>query len=298
MVGGDGDARMNLMIFGLGYSARHFIEARADRFDTTATVTTAEKARALSRPGRDVRVFSPDERDAGIEKAIARADAALVSIGPDEDGDPALRAYGDALARVERLRTIVYLSTIGVYGDHGGAWIDETTPCEPTNGRSRQRLRVENEWLALGARAGKSVHILRLAGIYGPGQNALVNLRNGNARRIVKPGQVFNRIHVADIGAAIDACLTYKGAGRVWNVCDDEPAPAEDVVTFAAELLGVEPPPLVDFATANLSPMARSFYSECKRASNRAMKQDLGVRLTYPTYRKAMRALLAAGEGR
>jgi nucleoside-diphosphate-sugar epimerase len=298
MGGGDGDARMNLVIFGLGYSARHFIEARADRHVATTTVTTREKARALTRPGLDVRVFSPDERDSEIDTAIADADAALVSIGPDENGDPALRAFGEAIARAPRLGTVVYLSTIGVYGDHAGAWIDETTPCAPTNERSRQRLRVENEWLALGARAGKAVHILRLAGIYGPGQNALVNLRNGTARRIVKSGQVFNRIHVADIGAAIDACLTYKGAGRVWNVCDDEPAPAEDVVTYAASLLGVEPPPPIDFATANLSPMARSFYSECKRASNRAMKQDLGVALAYPTYREAMRALLAAGDGR
>ena len=289
---------MNLVIFGLGYSAGWFARTRAEKLTTTATTTTPEKARALTRENLDVLVFSPDARDPRIEPAIAGADAALVSIGPDEAGDPAFNVYGGALSRATNLRTIVYLSTIGVYGDYGGAWIDEGAECRPSNARSQWRLRVEDQWRAFGEAAGKRVHILRLAGIYGPGQNALVNLRNGVARRIVKPGQVFNRIHVADIGAAIDACLTYKGAGRVWNVCDDEPAPAEDVVTFAAELLGVEPPPLVDFATASLSPMARSFYSECKRASNRAMKQDLGVRLTYPTYRKAMRALLAAGEGR
>ncbi len=289
---------MNLFVFGLGYSASHFVDARSDRFQTTATVTSRVKADAMSRAGLNVHVFSPDERDPAIEDAIEGSDLALASIGPAADGDPALKTFGEALARAENLGTIVYLSTIGVYGDHGGAWIDETSACHPANERSQWRLRAEDDWRALGAKSGKAVHILRLAGIYGPGLNALVNLRNGTARRIIKPGQVFNRIHVADIGAAIDACFAFKGEGRIWNVTDNEPAPAEDVVTFAASLLGVEPPPAIAFESANLSPMARSFYGETKRVRNRSMREDLGVTLACPTYREGILALFEAGEGR
>ena len=202
-----------------------------------------------------------------------------------------LRAFGARIAGVGHIGKIVYLSTVGVYGDHGGAWIDEATPCRPANGRSRVRLAAEQDWRALGAASGKAVHVLRLAGIYGPGQNALVNLRAGTARRIVKPGQVFTRIHVADIARTIAACFGSDHAGGVWNVSDDEPAPPQDVVAYAAALLGIAPPPEVDFDSANLSPMARSFYGECKRVSNRALKQELGVSLAYPTYREALRAL-------
>jgi nucleoside-diphosphate-sugar epimerase len=288
---------MNLIIFGLGYSAGYFANSRLGDHAMTATVTTREKALQTTRPGLAVHVFSPDERDPEIVAAVEHADAALVSIGPDADGDPTLKAFGDVIASAARLRTIVYLSTIGVYGDHAGAWIDEAADCHPTNERSQWRLRVEEEWRSLAARTGKAAHSLRLAGIYGPGQNALVNLRNGTARRLVKPGQVFNRIHVADIASAIEACLAYPGKTRVWNVADDEPAPAEDVVTYAAELLGVEPPPLIDFATATLSPMARSFYAECKRVKNDALKRELGVQPTYATYRDGIRALYDAGDG-
>ncbi len=289
---------MKLAIFGLGYTATRYVDARAEKIDAMATVTTPEKARATTRRGLDVRVFSPWTRDPAIEDAIARAHAALVSIAPDAHGDPTLAAFGEAIARAEHLRRVVYLSTIGVYGDHAGAWIDERAECRPASDRGRWRLRAEQDWIALGARAGKAVHILRLAGIYGPGQNALVNLRAGTARRIVKPGQVFNRIHVDDIGAAIDACLAREGAGGVWNVCDNEPAPGEDVVTFAAGLMGVEPPPLIPFERADLSAMARSFYGEAKRVRNDAMRAELGVAPTYPTYRDGLRALWKAGDGR
>ncbi len=288
---------MNLVIFGLGYSATHFIQSRAEKFCCTATVTTTEKARSLTRPGLDVRVFSPETIDPFIFDAIAKADAVLASVGPGANGDPALECFGAAMAQAPNLKTIVYLSTIGVYGDHQGAWIDETTPCAPSNDRSRWRLRVEEQWLALGAPAGRHVHVLRLAGIYGPGQNALVNLRRGTARRIVKPGQVFNRIHVEDIARAIDACLVDRGNGRIWNISDNEPAPGEDVVTYAAKRLGMQPPPLIDFETATLSPMARSFYGETKRVSNRAMREELGVKLAFPSYREGIDALFEDGDG-
>ncbi len=283
---------MKLVIFGLGYSAEYFARTRRAGVFTTATVTSPEKAGRLTRDGLEVLVFSPDARDPRLEERVAGADALLVSVPPGKSGDPVLAALGEEIARARNIRRIVYLSTIGVYGDHFGAWVDETSRCKPVNERSLWRLEAENAWRAAGASSGASVHVLRLAGIYGPGQNALVNLKNGTARRIVKPGQVFNRVHVEDIARAIDACLVHDGGG-VWNVCDDEPAPADDVVTFAAGLLGIEPPPLVRFEEANMSPMARSFYSETKRASNRAMKQKLGVAVAYPTYREGLRALVA-----
>lgn len=288
---------MNLLIFGLGYSALHFAQTRGAAFQTTASVTSADKARALSVAGREVMVFAPGETDPRLGERVANADALLVSIPPDAAGDPVLTAFGAEIAGAKALRHIVYLSTIGVYGDHMGAWIDETALCHPVNERSQWRLAAESQWLALAAQTGKAVHILRLAGIYGPGQNALVNLRNGAARRIIKPGQVFNRIHVEDISRAIEACLKHEGGG-VWNIADDEPAPAEDVVTFAAQLLGLEPPPAVRFEDARMSPMARSFYAETKRVSNRAMKERLGVELAWPTYREGIRGLWEAGDGR
>ncbi len=289
---------MNLVVFGLGYSAGYFVETRGARHDVTATVTTPEKAQALTRAGLDVFVFSNDASDPRIAGRIERTQAALVSIAPDAKGEPTLRAFADELARAPDLRRVVYLSTIGVYGDHAGAWVDEQAACRPLNERGGWRLQAEDAWRAFGLANDVAVDVLRLAGIYGPDQNALVNLRNGTARRIVKPGQVFNRIHVEDIARAIEACLAREGPGQVWNVADDEPAPAQDVVDYAAALMGVAPPPELAFDRADLSPMARSFYAECKRASNRALRERLGVRLAYPTYREALRALFAAGEGR
>lgn len=286
---------LKIILFGLGYSAGYFADSRGDAHQITASVTTREKALAASSERREAFVFSPEETGAGLRARIAEAEAMIVSIPPDAAGDPTLAAFGEDIARAGKLRCIVYLSTIGVYGDHQGAWVNETSDCHPVNERSQWRLNAEGAWRMLGSRTGKAVHVLRLAGIYGPGQNALVNLRKGTARRIVKPGQVFNRIHVEDIARAIEACFTH--AGGVWNVADDEPAPAEDVVTFAAELLGMEPPPLTAFEDANMSPMARSFYAETKRASNAAMKRELGVKLEYPDFRVALRAMCEAGEG-
>jgi nucleoside-diphosphate-sugar epimerase len=184
-----------------------------------------------------------------------------------------------------------------VYGDHGGAWIDETAPPNPTSARSRRRLAAEEAWLALGRRTGKPVQVFRLAGIYGPRRNPLAQLAAGTATRIVKPGQIFNRIHVDDIAAALAASLDRPRAGAVYNVADDEPAPPQDVVAYAASLAGVVPPAEIPFDEASLSPMARSFYAETKRVSNRLLKQELGLTLRYPTYREGLAALRAAGEG-
>lgn len=284
---------MKLFVFGMGYSALHFAHTRKrDYARISCTVRASEKRDWLRAQGFDAHCFGPERMDETLAGALSDADRVLVSIPPALESDSALAAFATSLRASPNLKSIVYLSTIGIYGDYGGAWIDERTPPRPSNPRSLWHLHAEEQWRKLGAERDLPVHVLRLAGIYGPGQNALVNLRAGTAKRIVKPGQVFNRIHVEDIARTIEAAFVYNGAGDVWNVADDEPAPPQDVVTYAARLLGVEPPPEIDFATAQLSPMARSFYAECKRVTNAAIKEKLRVQLAYPTYREAFAAML------
>jgi nucleoside-diphosphate-sugar epimerase len=224
--------------------------------------------------------------------AIGEADATLVSIPQSESGDPVLRTCGNALVHAPHLRTIAYLSTVGVYGDRAGAWVDEKTQPKPDSARASKRLAAERGWQELGKRRGIPVTVLRLAGIYGPGRNALTQVARGDARRIVKPGQVFNRIHVEDIAQAIDAAFARRASG-VFNVADDEPSPPGEPLAFAAQLLGVPPPPEVAFETvgAAMSPLAKSFWQECRRVSNDKLKRELGVNLRYPTYREGLRAL-------
>lgn len=289
---------MNLFVFGLGYTALHLIRRHRDRFGCVAgTVRSAEKAQALAQEGIAARLFAPGHLDPAIGDDLGRADLLLVSIAPGETGDPVLSAYGQAIASAARPAWIGYLSTIGVYGDHGGAWIDETTPASPTTARARSRVAAEAGWLALAEEAGKAACVLRLGGIYGPGRNALADLKAGTARRIVKPGQVFNRTHVDDIAAAVLASAGRPDGPRLVNVTDDEPAPAQDVVAYAASLAGVAPPPEIAFETAELSPMAKSFYGNNRRVSNARLRGDLGVKLAYPTYREGLHALRQAGEG-
>ena len=288
-----------LFVFGPGYSAGHYARSRAQAWGRIhASVRGRDTRDGLRAEGFDAYALEEDGDDAPLRAALRRCTHALVSAPPGEAGDPILLRLRDALEEAPALSRIVYLSTVGVYGDHGGAWIEESAELRAGNPRSLWRRTAEEEWLALGRKRGARVQVLRLAGIYGPGQNALANLKAGAAKRIIKPGQVFNRIHIEDIARAIDAAFAYEGPSAAWNVSDDEPAPPQDVVTFAAQLLDVAPPPEIPFEEAALSPMARSFYSECKRVSNRAMKEKLGVSLAYPTYREALRAMLAAGEGR
>ncbi|MEA2871359.1 MAG: hypothetical protein QOH67_1335 [Hyphomicrobiales bacterium] len=294
-----------LFCFGLGYSASHTIAEFGSRFDRIAgTVTTREKAAAIASAGiggHTVEAFMFDGSEAPPQATAALMDATalLISVPPRENGDPVLAHFADIIAGAPELQPIAYLSTVGVYGDHGGAWVDEGTPAAPVSERSRERLAAEQAWSALGARAGKPVAILRLSGIYGPGQNALTQVARGSARRIDKQGQVFNRIHVADIAQAIDAAFVHRANG-VFNVTDDEPTPQGVPIAFAADLLGIAPPPEIAFAQAakGLSPMALSFYGESKRVKNDKLKRELGVRLRYPNYRDGLRALFADGEGR
>lgn len=286
---------MRLFAFGLGYSAQAFMR-RAEWSRVSGTVRRKDKAARLQADGIDAYVLEDPADAAGLAADLAAADAILVSTPPEGQGDPTLARFRDLVAAATGVRWIGYLSTTGVYGDRGGAWIDETAPPDPLSEHSRQRLAAEEAWLDLGRETGKPVHVFRLTGIYGPGRNALVNLARGTAVRIVKPGQVFNRIHVDDIAAVLAASLRKPRVGGIYNVTDDEPAPPQDVVAYAACLAGIEPPPEIPFDEAGLSPMGRSFYAENKRVFNRLIKEELGVRLAYPTYREGLQALYAAGE--
>lgn len=281
---------MNLFVFGLGFTARRFVAREGARFGTVrATVT--DPARAGAAGGIAMRTFGPDGDDPRIAADLADTDVLLVAAPPEPSGDTVLRRYAEVL-RSSRIGWIGYLSTIGVYGDQGGAWIDETTVPQPTSARARGRLAVEAAWLALGAETGKAVQVFRLSGIYGPGRNPIVKLRQGKSQRIIKPGQVFNRIHVDDIAATLAASIERPRPGAVYNVTDDEPAPPQVVTEYAAALAGLPLPPEIAFETADLSPMARSFYGENKRVRNRLVREELGVRLAYPTYREGLAALV------
>ena len=285
---------MRLICLGFGYTARAFVARHGTRFSAIAATCRSAEAEVEVRQAGLKPVPLQDAGDASFQQALRASDVVLISAGPDETGDPFLARTKAALAHSEKRPNILYLSTVGVYGDHAGSWVDETTEPRPTSRRSQWRLAAEQGWLALGLEMPCPVQIFRLAGIYGPGQNALENLRAGTARRLVKPGQVFNRIHVDDIADVLDAAIDRGKAGNIWNVTDDEPAPPQDVVAYAAQLLGAPLPPEIPFETAALSPMARSFYGENKRVSNRAIREKLGIALRFPTYREGLSALLAA----
>jgi len=287
--------RIRLFVFGLGYSAGAFVGAMRDRAGWIGgTVRAAERTAQLRAAGIAAHVFDGTEPGAEVGEALAEATHLLVSIAPGEAGDRVLAHHRADILAAPNLQWIGYLSTVGVYGDHGGGWVDEETPPRPRRGRSEARLVVEEAWTALAAGRGVALGIFRIAGIYGPGRNAFVNLAEGRARRIVKPGQVFNRIHVADIAQALAAAAA-KPATRIYNLADDEPAPPQDVVALAAKLMGVPLPPEVPFDEAELTPMALSFYGENKRVANRRIKDELGVVLRYPTYRDGLTALWRDG---
>jgi len=285
---------MNLFIFGLGYSSCRFLDRFAASFTNIVGTVRSDTARhALRALGCEALLFGPEQTDPAIASHLAKADLLLVSVPPGASADPVLAAFAAPIAE-SRIRRVIYLSTVGVYGDHGGNWIDETASVVGGQGRRKARIEAEAAWSKVAA--GRTT-ILRLAGIYGPRRNALINLKAGTAHRIVKPGQVFNRIHVDDVATSIAAAVASDKAGT-WNICDDEPAPPQDVVAFAAELMGIAPPPEIDFVAADMSEMARSFYQTSNRISSARMKRDLKVQLAYPTYRDGLTALWAAGEGR
>jgi nucleoside-diphosphate-sugar epimerase len=287
---------VRVFFFGVGYCAQRLIK-RERWIEASGTARTVESVAALRGDGVEAYQFDVSDADPGLEQALGAAEAIVVSIPPRDGAGATLDRYGAAIAAAPALRRIVYYSTIGVYGDHGGAWVDETSATWTRTARGLARLEDEGRWTAAARARGAEADILRLAGIYGPGRNALINLRRGEARRIIKPGQVFNRAHVDDIAEISRLVLTRNLKGQICNVADEEPAPPQDVVAYAAALLGVEPPPEEQFEEARLSPMAREFYADNKQVSIAKAKAELGFMPAYPTYREGLKALAEAGEG-
>jgi nucleoside-diphosphate-sugar epimerase len=277
-----------LFCFGLGYTAR-FLARRLESDGWRIAGTSREGGLA---DGRALRRFTRGAPLADAVAALAGTTHLLLSVPPDDAGDPVLVEHAADIAALRGLRWLGYLSTTGVYGDRGGGWVDEMSALAPSGARGRRRVAAEAGWRALAAAHDLPLHIFRLAGIYGPGRSALEALRQGRAQRVEKPGQVFSRIHVADLAAVLRASMAAPKPGALYNVADDDPAPPEAVIACAAMLLGVPPPPLVPFAEARLSPRARSFYDDSKRVANRRIKDELGVTLRYPSYRDGLAALI------
>lgn len=273
-----------LLSLGHGYSAQALARLLIPQgWRVIGTTRSAAKTQALRAQGVEPILWQDD-----LTSALAQSTHLLSSIAPDESGDPVLLRYGQQIA-ARPLHWVGYLSTTAVYGDHKGAWVDETTALTPGTARGAARVAAEQAWSALGL----PLHIFRLAGIYGPGRGPFEKVRDGTARRIIKTGQVFSRTHVQDIAQVLAASIARPAPGGIYNVCDDDPAPPEDVLSHAARLLGLPDPPAIPYETAEMTPMARSFYAESKRVRNDRIKADLGIKLLYPTYREGLAGLLS-----
>ncbi len=285
-------AEPRLFVFGLGYTACVLAEELLMRgWRVAGTTRGAERAEDLRALGIEPHLF---DRGRPLDDPAAALDGTthlLSSVPPDEEGDPVLDHHGDDIAAVAGLAWAGYLSTTGVYGNSDGAWVDETSPLNPGSARTRRRAAAERAWLDLWRVASVPVHVFRLAGIYGPGRNQVETVKAGRARRLERPGHVFSRIHVEDIARVLAASMEAPAPGAVYNVCDDEPAEPQAVIAYAASLLDVAPPPLVPFDEADLSPMARTFWQDNRRVSNRRIREELGVELAYPTFREGLASL-------
>ena len=277
-----------LLSFGHGYSAQALERILPPQdWRIIGTTRSEDKAASLMARGVEPRIWP----GADMTPALDAATHLLISASPDDGSDPVLDALHDEIAaRAGQFAWVGYLSTTGVYGDHDGGWVDESTPLTPATRRGQARVAAEAAWQAI---PGLPLHIFRLAGIYGPGRGPFAKVRNGTARRIIKDGQVFSRTHVADIGRVLAASIRQPNPGAIYNVCDDDPAPPQDVIAYAAELLGLPVPEAVRFEDAEMTPMARSFYAESKKVRNDRIKEELGVDLLFPDYRSGLRALLA-----
>ena len=283
-----------LFCFGLGYSAQTLAERLASKgWQVAGTARDAANIDRLAAKGYEVARFAGEPGNREVPKLLRGTTHLLHSIPPGLSGDPVLAHYRKEIAGLRSLKWVGYLSTVGVYGDQKGRWVDEGTPPKPNSERTEARVEAEQAWLRFGEETGVPVQIFRLAGIYGPGRSVFDKLRAGTARRIRKDGQVFSRIHVEDIASVLEASIARPAAGAIYNVADDEPAAPDEVVAYAADLIGIPPPPEIAFAEADLTPMARSFYEGSRRISNARIKTELGVQLTYPTYREGLASLLS-----
>ena len=282
-----------LFAFGLGFSAQTLAARLVGRgWEIAGTARDVGKIGQLAALGFEVVQYSGEAENSALPNALRNTTHLLHSIPPGPEGDPVLAHYREQIAALTSLEWIGYLSTVGVYGHQEGRWVNEETPPKPNSARTEARVEAEKAWLAFGEETGVKVQIFRLAGIYGPGRCVFDKLKAGTARRINKDGQVFSRIHVEDIASVLEASIARPRAGAIYNVADDEPAAPGDVVTYAAKLIGVPPPPEVDFEEADLTPIARSFYEGSRRIGNDRIKSELGVTLRYPTYREGLAALL------
>ena len=281
-----------LLSFGHGYSARALARLlQPQDWRIIGTTRSEDKAARLIAEGTEPRIWP----GANMEPALDAATHLLISAAPDDAGDPVLAELRDQIAaRAGQFQWVGYLSTTGVYGDHDGDWVDESSPLAPSTKRGQARVEAEAAWAAI---PGLPLHIFRLAGIYGPGRGPFSKVREGTARRIIKEGQVFSRTHVADIARVLAASIARPNPGAAYNVCDDDPAPPQDVIAYAAELLGLPIPEAVAFEDADMSPMARSFYAESKKVRNGRIKDELGVELLFPDYKSGLRSLLAQETG-
>jgi nucleoside-diphosphate-sugar epimerase len=285
---GSGSMKRHMLFLGFGFSAKA-LARRLDRAEWTVSGTSRSADGIADIEACEVHGIVFDTLS-NIPNDVTHV---VSSIPPGEQGDPVINKLGRELARrAKQFQWMGYLSTTGVYGDHGGGWVDETAALTPNTERGHRRLAAEQQWLALHRYHGLPLHIFRLAGIYGAERNTLENLKDGTAKRVIKPGQVFSRIQVDDIAGVLLASIARPNPGAAYNVADDEPCPPQDVVTFAAELLGMEPPAEIPFEDAKLSPMARSFFADSKRVSNARIKSELGYKLLYPTYREGLKALV------
>lgn len=282
-----------LISFGHGYSATALAQKLlAADWTIFGTTRSADKAQMIRKSGVVPVVLDDLQADLEIHQALTRATHLLFSAGPTEQGDPTLRRFRDQIGAAPHLEWVGYLSTTGVYGDHQGGWVDEDTPLTPSTRRGKWRMAAEQDWQSI---PGLPLHIFRLAGIYGPDRGPFAKVRNGTARRIIKENQVFSRIHVNDIAQVLEASINRPNPGAIYNVCDDLAAQPEDVIAYAAELLGLPIPPAIPFEQAEMTPMARSFYAESKRVRNDRIKDELGVQLEFPDYQIGLKALLRSG---
>lgn len=280
-----------LLSFGHGYSAKALAQVLEPQgWRIIGTSRSEEKLVTFMEDGVEPRLWP----GADMTPALNAATHVLISAAPNENGDPVLAELRSEIeSRAAQFEWVGYLSTTGVYGDHAGAWVDETSPLTPSTKRGEARVKAEAQWTSID---GLPLHIFRLAGIYGPGRGPFAKVRTGTARRIIKKGQVFSRTHVEDIAQVLAASIASPNPGAIYNVCDDDPAPPQDVIGYAAELLNLPIPPAIDFETAEMTPMARSFYAESKKVRNDRIKNELGVKLRYPDYRAGLKALLALEE--
>jgi nucleoside-diphosphate-sugar epimerase len=282
-------SKFHMLFLGFGFSAEALSKILDPKlWRITGTSRSADGIKHIQTLGYEAVLF--DDLDT-IDDSVTHI---VTSVPPGSTGDPVLQTLSIELKRrAKQLHWVAYLSTTGVYGDHGGAWVDENTPLTPNTERGQRRVDAENQWLALHEHHHLPVHIFRLAGIYGPGRNALISLKDGSAKRVIREGQVFSRIHVDDIAGILKASIAKPNPGRAYNVADDEPCPPQDVITYAASLLKVEPPPEIPFEKAELSAMAKSFFMDSKRVHNTRAKEELGYEFLYPNYKVGLKGLLA-----